>query len=123
MAKAARKPATSSRKSVPKAPDRVDLSELGRDELLQLQKDVEASLRSYEKRKRDQALSEMQKVAEKHGFALKDVMQGGTKRNVQVAKYKHPENPALTWSGRGRQPGWFKEALEAGHSRDQLLIA
>jgi DNA-binding protein H-NS len=65
----------------------------------------------------------MQKVAEKHGLALKDVMQGGTKRNVQVPKYKHPENPALTWSGRGRQPGWFKEAVEAGHSRDQLLIA
>jgi DNA-binding protein H-NS len=80
-------------------------------------------LRSLEKRKRDEALSDMQKVAEKHGLALKDVMQGATKRSVQVPKYEHPENPALTWSGRGRQPDWFKEALGAGHSRDDLLIA
>lgn len=123
MAKAARKPASGSRKTAPKAADRVDLSDLDRDELLQLQKDVDAALRSFEKRKRDQALSEMQKVAEKHGLALKDVMQGGTKRSVQVPKYKHPENPALTWSGRGRQPDWFKEAIEAGHRRDDLLIA
>jgi DNA-binding protein H-NS len=65
----------------------------------------------------------MQKVAGKHGLALKNVIQGGTKRNVQVPKYKHPENPALTWSGHGRQPDWFKEAIEAGHRRDELLIA
>ena len=123
MAKAERKPATGPRKTAPKAADGVDLSKLDRDELLQLQKDVEAALRNYEKRKRDEALSEMQKVAEKHGLALKDVMPGGTKRSVRVPKYRHPENPSLTWSGRGRQPDWFKEAMEAGHSRDDLLIA
>jgi DNA-binding protein H-NS len=123
MAKTARRLATGSRKTAPKAASGVDLSKLDRDELLQLQKDVEAALRTYQKRKRDEVLSEMQKVAERHGLALKDVMQGGPKRSVQVPKYKHPENRALTWSGRGRQPDWFKEALGAGHSRDDLLIA
>ncbi len=119
MAKATRKAATAKSK----AAKSIDLSTLDRDELLQLQKDVEISLRSQEKRKRDEALNEMQKVAEKHGLALKDVMKGGSRRSAPVPKYKHPENPALTWSGRGRQPAWFKEAMDAGNNRDDLLIA
>ena len=111
------------RRAESKAAGDADLDALGRDELLQLGKDVEKALRSYDKRKRDEALREMELVAQKHGIALKDVVQGGAKRSVQVPKYRHPENPALTWSGRGRQPAWFKEAIDAGHSRDDLLIA
>ena len=38
------------------------------------------------------------------------------------AKYKHPGNPAKTWSGRGRQPAWVKEHLESGKDLDELLI-
>ncbi|MBM9595997.1 H-NS histone family protein [Roseitranquillus sediminis] len=42
--------------------------------------------------------------AQKHGIPLKDVVQGGQMRSAQIPKYRHPENPSLTWSGRGRQP-------------------
>jgi DNA-binding protein H-NS len=31
-------------------------------------------------------------------------------------KYRHPDNPDLTWSGRGRKPGCIAEALETGKS-------
>ena len=101
----------------------VDPSELDRESLVQLEKDVERALRTYEERKRDQAFREMQAVAEKHGLSLKDLVGRTSGRTAQPSKYRHPENPALTWSGRGRQPDWFKEALEAGASRDDLLIA
>nr|WED69767.1 H-NS histone family protein [Pectobacterium colocasium] len=37
-------------------------------------------------------------------------------------KYAHPDNPSLTWSGRGKQPNWFKEALAAGKTQAQLLL-
>ncbi|WP_354540899.1 H-NS histone family protein [Roseovarius sp. MBR-6] len=37
-----------------------------------------------------------------------------------AAKYRHPENPALTWSGRGRKPQWFVEALDAGNTASDL---
>jgi DNA-binding protein H-NS len=131
MAKAARKSATGSRKAKSNGADSteaaeadgIDLTALDRDELVQLSKDVEKALKSYDKRKRDEALREMELVAQKHGIALKDIVQGGPKQSVQVPKYEHPENSALTWSGRGRQPAWFKEAIEAGHSRDDLLVA
>lgn len=31
-----------------------------------------------------------------------------------AVKYRHPETPDLTWSGRGRRPTWIRDALEAG---------
>jgi DNA-binding protein H-NS len=123
MAKVARKSTKTSQSRKSKDQVGIDLSTLDHDDLVQLQKDIEAALRSYQKRRRDEALREMEKVAEKHGLALKDVVNGGRKRSVQVPKYRHPENPALTWSGRGRQPLWFKEAIDTGVKRDDLLIA
>ena len=43
-------------------------------------------------------------------------------RAPAAAKYRHSENPALTWSGRGRKPQWFVEALEAGKTASDLAI-
>lgn len=37
-------------------------------------------------------------------------------------KYRHPENPELTWSGRGKQPGWLRAALER-YDEQELLAA
>jgi DNA-binding protein H-NS len=37
-------------------------------------------------------------------------------------KYRHPETPALTWSGRGRKPQWFVEALDAGKAAEDMAI-
>jgi DNA-binding protein H-NS len=40
-----------------------------------------------------------------------------------LPKYKNPKNPAEIWSGRGKQPLWLREQLEAGKNLDQFLIA
>ncbi|MDZ7709485.1 MAG: H-NS histone family protein [Roseovarius sp.] len=39
-----------------------------------------------------------------------------------MPKYRHPENPTLTWTGMGRKPGWFIEALDAGMSKEDLKV-
>ncbi len=38
------------------------------------------------------------------------------------AKYKHPADPKMTWSGRGRKPAWVQEWTDSGKSIDELLI-
>lgn len=38
-------------------------------------------------------------------------------------KYVNPDNPAQTWSGRGKRPAWLDAALEAGHDLDRLMIS
>jgi DNA-binding protein H-NS len=40
-----------------------------------------------------------------------------------VAKYRNPERPSETWSGRGRQPRWVAKQLRSGTKVDDLLIA
>jgi DNA-binding protein H-NS len=39
------------------------------------------------------------------------------------AKYRNPETPFETWSGRGRQPRWVGVQLRSGKKVDELLIA
>lgn len=42
--------------------------------------------------------------------------------NPSTPKYRDPEKPENTWAGRGKQPGWLKEKIEAGASLDDFLI-
>ena len=37
-------------------------------------------------------------------------------------KFRHPDDPALTWTGRGKSPRWITELEQAGHKRDEYLI-
>jgi DNA-binding protein H-NS len=38
-------------------------------------------------------------------------------------KYRNPERPSETWSGRGKQPRWVGAQLKSGKKFDELLIA
>jgi DNA-binding protein H-NS len=38
-------------------------------------------------------------------------------------KYRNPERPSETWSGRGKQPRWVGAQLRSGKRFDELLIA
>ena len=102
---------------------KIDLDKLSHDELVQLQKDVRKAIATYEDRRKKEALVEMQEVARRHGLELSDVLKGSRKGGtVTTPKYRHPDNPSLTWAGRGRQPRWVKEMLESGTSLDELRI-
>jgi DNA-binding protein H-NS len=38
-------------------------------------------------------------------------------------KYRNPENPKETWSGRGMQPRWLAEQVKRGKSAADFLIS
>jgi DNA-binding protein H-NS len=38
-------------------------------------------------------------------------------------KYRNPERPFETWSGRGKQPRWVSAQLGSGKKVDELLIS
>ena len=47
----------------------------------------------------------------------------GRKRKAKApAKFANPGNPNETWSGRGRQPGWYKDAVSAGKAPESMAI-
>ncbi len=66
----------------------------------------------------------MEALARDLGYTLAELV--GTEMKTSrapAANYRHPENPALTWSSRGRKPRWFVEALEAGKTASDLAIS
>jgi DNA-binding protein H-NS len=102
----------------------VDLNSMSRDELAELSRAIDKRMVELDQERRRQALDEMSAIAKKHGLSLNDVMPAGkgAKRRAAAPKYRHPENPEVTWSGRGRRPSWVNEALEKGRSLQDLAI-
>lgn len=102
----------------------MDLESKSLEELKQLQKDIDAAIKSYEARKLAEARAKLEAMAAEMGVTLAEVVgtSGKGKKPAAPPKYRHPENPTLTWTGRGRQPEWFKEAIASGASADDLKI-
>ncbi|WP_170333381.1 H-NS histone family protein [Ruegeria arenilitoris] len=103
----------------------ISLENMSRKELLELRDQVEIALKSAEKRERKEALKAAEKAAAEFGFSLSELSTDGTKSAKgpkSSAKYKNPENPEQTWSGRGRKPQWVHDALKAGADISDLEI-
>ncbi len=59
------------------------------------------------------------------GYAFDDIFgRGKTKRTGTPVppKYRNPADPTATWSGRGKRPRWFNDALKAGKKEKDLAI-
>lgn len=102
----------------------VDLNSMDLKELKALRADVEKAIASFEDRKKREAISALQEQARNLGFSLDELIGGKVvrPRKAASAKYAHPENPSITWSGRGRKPVWFSDALAAGAKAEDLAV-
>lgn len=102
----------------------IDLSDLTLTELKQLQKDIAKTIASFDTRKRSEALSALEAKAQELGFSLADFTgtKSPRKRSSPASKYRHPENPEITWSGRGRKPRWFVAALDKGKIEKAMKV-
>ncbi|NHX27966.1 H-NS histone family protein, partial [Escherichia coli] len=58
-------------------------------------------------------------AAREHGFSLADLTGAST---PAAPKYRNPENPDQTWSGRGRKPLWVVAHLDSGKAMEDLEI-
>ncbi len=103
----------------------MNLSEMSRKELLELQVGVEDALKAAEVRERQEALAAVEKAAAEYGFSLADLSgdnRKSTKGTKAAAKYRNPANPEQTWTGRGRKPQWIHDSLAAGADITDLEI-
>ncbi|WP_028714456.1 H-NS family nucleoid-associated regulatory protein [Paracoccus sp. J55] len=102
----------------------IDLTALSLAELKQLEKNVAKAISSFEDRQKAEAFAKVNALAAELGFPLADLVgfAPARKRSESVAKYRHPENPEITWSGRGRKPAWIADALAAGKTLEDFAI-
>jgi DNA-binding protein H-NS len=99
----------------------IKLDKMSLEELKALKKQVESAIADFEKRRKKEALAAAQRAAQEHGFSLDEILsaKGGSK---SMPRFANPASPDQTWTGRGRQPGWVKEALAQGKSLEDLAI-
>lgn len=100
----------------------LDLNNLDLSELRQLHRDVQKAIDSFEARQKAAALEAVKAAAAAHGVKLADLLDAVPTRKAVAAKYAHPENPELTWTGRGKRPRWIAEALDAGAKLEDFAI-
>ena len=81
-----------------------DLEALSLGELKKMQKDVAKAISTFEDRQKAEARAKVEALARDLGYSLTELVGTGTKsaRTPAAPKYRHPENPALTWSGQVR---------------------
>ena len=100
-----------------------DIENMSRNELEQLRAEIERAMASLDERRKAEARAAAEKAAREYGFSLEDVISPPSKRKTKsVPKYRNPYDPRKTWTGRGRQPAWIKEALAEGKSLEELAI-
>lgn len=102
----------------------MNLNEMSLKELKDLQSQVVKAIATFEDRRKRETLAELEEIARAKGFSLSELTGAPAmrKRSASAAKYANPANPADTWTGRGRKPRWFSEAMAAGKKPEDLAI-
>lgn len=109
-----------------------NLKSMKRKELEKLKANVEKALENLAQKDKKAALAAAEKAAAAHGFSLAE-LSGATApaktrkaktgpKKISPPKYKNPANADQTWTGKGRQPDWFKSAITSGTSPDAMEI-
>lgn len=103
-----------------------NLKQMSTAELEDLQKDIAAELDGRRKQERQKLLDEIRDKAKALGMSIEELVGFGKSRTTRaakgVAKFAHPDDASLTWSGKGKRPRWVNEWLASGKSLDQLKI-
>jgi len=74
-----------------------------------------------------QLRQELEKLAAAHGVSVEEAMamapvKGKRSKAKSTPKFANPADKSQTWTGKGRQPEWFKAAVNAGASPDSMAI-
>lgn len=108
----------------------INMESLSPAELQALIKSAEAQMESARKNHVKEVRAKIDGILAAAGVTIGEVYPSrGSKsakgpKAVVAAKYRNPDDAAQTWSGRGKRPLWFVEALKKkGVTPESLLIA
>lgn len=102
----------------------MDLSNMSLGDLRNLQDKIKQEMKKREHQEVAKAREQIMAIAQSVGVPLKDLLAPGRggKTGPVAVRYRHPDNAAFQWTGRGRQPKWVREWVESGKSIDQLRV-
>ena len=108
---------------------KLNLDAMSVDEMWQLREEVSRVLSvkmTSEKRELEKRLAQLRQEmppSEAADGQLKDAPLKRRKYPRVFPKYRNPNEPSETWSGRGKQPRWLTAALKTGHTIEEFVIS
>lgn len=111
----------------------MDLSKLSVDDLRALQDQVTKQLKVAAEKDLSKAREEIHAIAQRAGIPLQELLSGSLGKKSGKGKpakaagkvpvqFRNPSNAEQQWTGRGRQPKWVKEWLDAGKALDAIRV-
>lgn len=109
----------------------VDLKNLNHTQLTELISKAQARQDELRKEKVGKLREKVLAMIKAEGYSFEDIFGAGSARGVSkrrggtgsvAPKYRNPADPEQTWSGRGKRPRWFNDALKAGKKEKDLAI-
>lgn len=111
-----------------------DLKAMSRKELERLLSDVKKALEVARTRDQRAARKAAKKAAAEFGFSLGEISEtqpsAAVKKRAKLKKtskpskpmYSNPDDKKQTWTGKGRQPNWFRSQVESGTTPEAMRI-
>lgn len=102
----------------------MDLSNMSSAQLRDLQDQIKRELGKKESQDKAKAREQILAIAQSVGVPLKDLLGAGqrVKTGTVAPRFRNPADAAQVWTGRGRQPKWVKDWVDAGKSIDLLRL-
>lgn len=106
---------------------KIDLDGMSVDEMWKLHEKIGQVLSvrlTSEKRELEKRLAQLRRENEMHSASTEQLATPRERRKYPrvYPKYRNPDEPSETWSGRGKQPRWLAAALKTGHKIEEFMI-
>jgi DNA-binding protein H-NS len=110
---------------------KLNLAAMSIDEMWQLHEEISQLLSvrlTSEKRELEKRLAQLRREKDmpqsqpESSRSSKDAPRERRKYPRVFPKYRNPDEPSETWSGRGKQPRWLTAALKTGHKIEEFVI-
>jgi DNA-binding protein H-NS len=109
---------------------KLNLDVISIDEMWQLHEEISRALSvrlTSEKHKLEKRLAQLRREKEipqleSADRQVKDAPRERRKYPRVFPKYRNPNEPSETWSGRGKQPRWLAAALKTGRTIEEFVI-
>ena len=102
-----------------------DYQNLSESELQAVIDSAEKALKNKQANKRKEVIAEIKELAASIDVTV-DIHENdkiSSRKGVKVpVKYRHPEDPEKTWTGRGVMPTWLQALINAGHDRSEFEV-
>ena len=110
---------------------KIALTGLSLKELIELRSDLDTAIVERKATDKAELQQKMTAMAAASGYTLGELLNGSKvkragragKGGTAPVKYRNPENPNETWSGRGRMANWLKDKIaKRGVKVEEFLV-